>query len=424
MIRSVKTPSIQHFFLRTDFLLLPIVVAKMQVREVKYFNLNAAKAHKSATKPYPFLIAHECNDTFLNRKTGQVETRTREYYAFDSIDDFVSVRSKYPHAHEVIWDRLVPGKQQGRLVFDFDFTERWYGVGFVPANFQSTIENLVCETFRRYYEGVDLNRLIFIWLISDVEKKWSKHLIVKNAHFCDDWKEQSLVFYNLMLGLYEEVRPWQNHSLKSESLIDIQVARGNATMRMMGSSKLGGKTLLLESTDGKEGVSFFTLHDTLVQLYRREDAISEQNIRQSQLRKKILDDMSFGYDPEKNEDVKKVIPNKFFRAACDHAMIDLTKFEQDDRLLESAEVQKALSTFESHFCRETRVACQTVFRFKSCTGVIINLERISAAPCLLSGKVHEHENAFLRVTADGSVYFHCRRGCELGDKKSIRLFGT
>jgi hypothetical protein len=369
----------------------------------------------------------------------------------------------------------VPGKQQGRLVFDFDFTEMWYGIGFVPRNFQSTIENLVCGTFSRYYEGVDLSRLVFVWLISDVEKKWSKHLIVKNAHFCDDWKEQSLIFYNLLLALYEEVNPWpEPHGLKVDQLIDIQVARGNATMRMMGSSKLGGKTLRLDSPpeekkitidlssgeesedtikrrlEGSSGCSNdeqsdssedtikrrleekpteekdspFTFYDTLIQLYRREEATTEQNIRQSQLRRKILDEMFYTYDKEKNEDVPKQIPNKFYRKACKHAMIDLTKYEHDDRSLESAEVQKAFATFEDHMCREMKVGKQAIFRFKGCKGCLISLERVSSAPCLLSGKVHDNENAFLRVGADGGVYFHCLRGCELGDKKSIRLFGT
>ena len=408
----------------------------MRSNVVKYYTLNSAKLHKSASRPYPFLVAHECNDTFLNRETNQLEARTREYYAFDSIDDFIQERDKYPHAHEIIFDRLVPGKQQGRLVFDFDFTEMWYGINFVPRNFQSTIENLVCETFRRYYEGVDLSRLVFVWLISDVEKKWSKHLIVKNAHFCDDWKEQSLVFYNLLLALYEEINPWpEEHGLKVDQLIDIQVARGNATMRMMGSSKLGGKTLQLESAfswrqelvwrvlrvEQKEPPTFY---DTLIQLYRREEATTEQNIRQSQLRKKILDDMFYTYDPVKNEDVPKVIPSKFYRKACKYAMIDLTKYEHDDRSLESAEVQKAFATFENHVCREMKVGKQAIFRFKGCKGCLISLERVASAPCLISGRVHDNENAFLRVGTDGSVYFHCLRGCELGDKRSIRLLGA
>uniref|UniRef100_A0A6C0CH55 Uncharacterized protein n=1 Tax=viral metagenome TaxID=1070528 RepID=A0A6C0CH55_9ZZZZ len=403
----------------------------MRTEVVKFFTLNSAKWHKSATRPYPFLIAHECNDVFLNRETNQQEIRKREYYAFDSIDVFIRERINYPHAHEVIWDRLTPGKQQGRLVFDFDFTTFWYGINFVPNNFLSTIETLVCETFKRYYDGIDLSRLIFIWLISDVEKKWSKHLIVKNAHFCDDWKEQSLVFYNLFLALYEEVNPWpEEHNLKTKELIDIQVARGNATMRMMGSSKLGGKTLLFESafswreelvrTEHKDTITFY---DTLIQLYRREDVTNEQNIRQCQLRKKILDEMFFTFDPKTNEDVPKMIPNKFYREACKHAMIDLTRFEKDDTVLEAAAVQKAFATFENHICREMKLSKQTIFRFKGCKGCLISLERVSPAPCLLSGKVHDNENAFLRVTAD-IVYFHCLRGCELGDKRSIRLFGT
>lgn len=381
-------------------------------RAVQYNHLNSAKRHKSKTRPFPFLIAHECHKPYKNRETGAEEVRTREYFAFDSAEDFISVRDEFPHAHEIIWDRLTAGKQQGRLIFDFDFDEPWYGVRpyFVSPDFESIIEKLVVSTFTKFYEGVDTSRFVFIWLVSDLEQKWSKHLIVKNAFFCEDWKEQSLVFYNLMLALAEDNSPFPKLcSLEISKLIDIQVARENATMRFLGSCKLKpteksgrGKVLLIEKP---EGVNFF---DTTVQLHRYQDVTNEQHICSRQLCKNKLEAITLNDEGE-----MKKIKNKFYQAAFKHAEIETESFyEHDDKLLEETEIENAFSLFEEHYCRELGISKQKGFKLKSCKGRLVHLVRVAPSKCLLSGRIHDRSNAFLIIKPDGEVHFHCLRGCQ------------
>lgn len=374
--------------------------------------LAAALGYKSRTRPYPFIIAHECDEKYFDRETKDYKTRTRNFYAFDSIDDFLQDRGNYPHAHEVTFNRYAE-HQQGRLVFDFDFEEPWFGLKpkFVCPTFERDIETLVKDTFERFYIDVDASRFVFVWLVSDIEEKWSKHLIVKNAHFADNWKLQSKIFYQLMLGLVAERGMFP--TIKTDDLIDLQVARSNATMRMCGSSKM--KNLKVLRLELPSDATFF---DTLIQLYRREDIRVEQNIYLEQINRSTLDRIMssaslVGAMP--NERISK----SHFIEACLLCDIDMTKHNDfSNENITDAEARLAFEAFELYY-KHAHGTSVTGFVVKNVIGTLINLERRIPTKCLISGKVHDNENAYLSVFADKSVHFHCRRGCQFKGKKGI-----
>lgn len=374
-----------------------------------YYTLQHAQQYKSKTRPYPFIVAHECHEEYFDRTLNDTRVRTRVFYAFDDVDQFLERRSSFPHSHEVVYNRFSE-KQQGRLVFDFDFDKAWFGVKprFVCDNFESMIEKLVLDTFQRFYSNVDTSKFVFVWLVSDVIDKWSKHLIVKNAFFADDWKIQTQCFYQLMLGMVHENNPFAP-DLAAKDLIDSQVARVNATMRMWGSSKMkNGKVLELERP---EGISFY---DSMIQLYRRQDIQVEQHIYSDQLDKKHLDQMFY-------DNPQTLMNNVFYKTACDVVHIDVTKAinEYSSVELSDEEIQRAFQAFELYFCKAYNAKEQTCFGIKSVMGSLINLERKYPGVCLLSGKNHDNENAYLTITPDKSVYFYCRRGCHFKGNKGI-----
>ena len=388
---------------------------QMRSQEVtEYYTLNQAKKHKSRTRPYPFIIAHECNKPYRDKLTGEPQVKTREFFVFDDVDTFLQLRDRYQHAHEAIWDRYTPEKQQGRLMFDFDFDEPWWGCKpkFVAPTFQVDVEKLVVRVFEKYYVNVDCSRFIFVWLVSDVDTKWSKHLIVKNAYFSDDWKSQSQVFYNLMLGMAEDEKFFQNYgaTITTEKLFDSQVARSNATMRMLGSTKLAkpDKPLRLESP---ADATFF---DTLVQLYQRKDVQVEQHINQACLRKDYLDSQL--------DEVTKA--NKFIKQAYKILDYDVDKmdYEADLRLLSQGEVNAFFKIFEEHYCQEFGLPTQNCFRVKSAKGSLITLERVHPGKCLISERVHDAENAFIIVKPNNDVYYGCYRGCDRDGHKTTRCY--
>lgn len=375
----------------------------------KYYNLEQALKHKTNSGTIPFLIAHEVQEPYKARD-GTEQLRTRVYYAFENIMEFQNVRNEYPHAHEIVWDRFISGKQQGRLIFDFDFKEPWAGIkpNFVPQDFEKKIEEMVILTFEKYYTNVDTSRFIFVWLVSDVTTKWSKHLIVKNAYFSTDWKIQSMVFYNLLIATIQERSTFVLTPI--ESLIDQQVARANATMRLCDSSKIGGNTLRLESP---KNANFF---DTLIQLYRREDIRVEQEIPDICLRKDLLTELFYN-EPE------KVMKNRFIKFACEKSYIDLSSYyEADTHIVTREEASNAFQLFERQYCEETGNKSQTMFIQNGTSGCFVNLKRIRSGPCWLSGKTHDSENAYLAVSKN-AIHFFCHRGCVTKEgMKGIMIF--
>jgi len=347
--------------------------------------------------------------------------KNREYFAFDDIETYIELRERYPNAHEVIWNRYTQDKQQGRLMFDFDFDDAWYGCKpkFVAPTFQSDVERLILETFATYYVGVDVKRFVFVWLISDVETKWSKHLIVKNAHFSDDWKMQTLIFYNLMLAIAEDSGFFRKYAVvfETDKMFDVQIARSNATMRMLHSTKLATEKKPNPKPLRLESPSDATFFDTLVQLYRREDVRNEQHINRACLLKSKLDQML-------EDNREKMLANKFYKQVYRlfNVEVDKLQYEDDNRLLGHQEVETYFKIFEQHYCVEFGLQVQKCFRVRSVKGSVITLLRIAPGKCLISGEVHDSENAFLTVTADNSVFFHCFRGCDIDGKKSVKCY--
>jgi hypothetical protein len=341
----------------------------------------------------------------------------------------------------VIWDRLVSGKQQGRLVFDFDFEQPWAGVGrnFVPPDFERKIEELVIKTFTRYYVNVDTSRFVFVWLISDTVKKWSKHLIVKHACFTSDWKTQSMTFYNLLLSIAEEERTFAIPSL--EKLIDLQVPRTCANMRICGCSKIGGNVLKIDvvrcgsdgggentlegkkeggrenvKEDERENEKNITIHDTLIQLYRYQDVKAEQAIKDEHLAKDLLTKIFY-------DDPQKVMTSKFLKAACEKCYVDLSMYhEGNDKVISIEQMQDAFTMFCKHY-KQHFSSPQNVFALGKLSLNIINLTRLRPAPCWLSGRVHDSEHAFLVVNDGGGVFFYCRRDCtDAEGNKGVQIF--
>jgi hypothetical protein len=375
----------------------------------QYNQLSSATKHRTRSGLIPFVIAHEVRETYKDN-TGTEKLRTRVFYAFDSIEDFIQRRDDYPNSHEVIWDRYVPEKQQGRLIFDFDFEEPWAGVkpNFVPKDFEKRIQEIVVLTFNKFYINVDTSKFVWVWLVSDVEHKWSKHLIVKHAFFSHDWKSQSAIFYNLFLSTaaksgYFPITPF-------EKLVDTQVARNAATMRMCGSSKIGGKVLRLESPKDA------TFEDTLVQLHSYKVSKNEQQITEAQLKKDVLSHLFF----EKPEEVMK---DRFLKNSCEKCHIDLSSYyETSDVIVTQEKTREAFEAFEAQHCEFFNVTKQDVYALGSTLSQYIVLKRLKSAPCMISGKVHDAENACLIVN-ENSVLFYCRRDCVGPDgAKCVRIF--
>src|SRR3989338_2469581 len=209
---------------------------------------------------FPFIVCEECEgETYINEK-GEEEKVNRRYLVFEIVE-------KYRNCHEMIIPHSRNNKYintTGRLVFDFDIKKK-----NIPENFRQEMENIIKKTFTKHYKDVYINKLVFVFLNSENNKKISKHLIVKNAWFCEDWIRQIKEFY-LVLG--QEIKndnffDW----IQYNELVDMAIAKHSSSLRMPLNSKIHGNPLLFENPN-------FSFYDGLVCLYRSVDKNVEQRI--------------------------------------------------------------------------------------------------------------------------------------------------
>jgi len=364
---------------------------------------------------------------------------SREFLIFHDVEHYLTLKDQYPHCHEIIrcplnndFESQFGEKSyrddlcRGRLIFDFDLevplpemesicnmkslSNSFNGQQenhpvdpslFVPPNFKAIIEYLVNLTFKTYYFNVDLSKLMFVWQITRHDHKFSMHLIVKHAYFSEYWVKQTRIFYCLFCRL--ATLSGVSSIIKA---VDLQMARRNATFRILGCSKIDGKVIELESCtrNGQDLLAQgypLTMYDCLVGIYhvnhlKEEQCISMDNINYLAIEREV--------DRSRGEGQTDAV--KTFQAGI-------------KKQLPSAEEIKPVVNLDDK-CIETAVALfdrfnDGTFAIRDQVGAIINLNRLRAAPCPVSGVRHDNENAYLKLREDGRLIFVCRRGCKNGN---------
>jgi len=419
------------------------------------------------------------------------EEATREFYVFHDIEHFLKQKEYYPHTHEII---RCPGKKEmlekvfqktyndevsrGRLIFDFDLEHplevptvnhdfekplispnmQLCGQRFVPSNFKVLIEFLVMKTFSKYYLNIDASKLIFVWQITRHPNKFSMHLIVKNAYFSEYWVKQMRVFYYLMSHV-----AYKNDMGYLMKTVDFQIPRRNATFRMIGSSKINGLPLELDSchcngTDMLTVPGFqLTIYDCLAGIYHSEHLKSEQyitmdNVNYTKIENELIKvETVIGSNNKTNANNRQLNKSRIglanssnglntsggglnnsqlnieadmetirrfrkFKEVIDKnlGLVDDTKSKIN---IDNTEVEKAVKIFTS------REDICTSFSVRDQVGDIINLNRTRRGICPVSGQMHDRENAYLKLRIDGHLIFNCRRGCKHRSETGYETYG-
>uniref|UniRef100_A0A6C0CAN7 Uncharacterized protein n=1 Tax=viral metagenome TaxID=1070528 RepID=A0A6C0CAN7_9ZZZZ len=310
-----------------------------------------------------------------NERLKKNKSVGRYYTIFPSFKSFLRVRESYKHCHEILLDHKNNKKNSsGRLVFDFDIKSN-----YIPNDFKEQIQNTIHKVVDMYMKNVDTDKFEFVWSTSDNPKKFSKHLTVKNMYF-DDWIFMSNSFYKLFCDVWDKTYSW----IKSRNLIDFQIVKKNTSLRMVGSSKMDGNILSLDDLE-------YRLEDSLIRVY-----LSKQRKREKMITKDNFIDIVF-------ETVLKP-PKKihYYRNNDDEPC-----FIGDDVY------KKAYLSFNNIYPK--------VFGVRKADHGIVHLLRKKSSKCVLCEKIHDSENAWLRVILDEEMYtihFHCYRNYE---KKSLYI---
>ncbi|AVL95198.1 hypothetical protein ma811 [Moumouvirus australiensis] len=327
----------------------------------------------------PFIIANEF--VKKNNKPG------RKFIIFDNFHKFLHNREKYPYSHEILVDHINYVNSThidmirlgGRLVFDFDI--KYSSISYIPNNIKSQIEECINIVLDKYFINVDKEKIQFIWSSCDNFEKMSKHLTVKNLYF-DNWINFSKFFYQRFIKIWDIKYNW----IKGKDLVDEQIIRKSASLRMVGSSKIGGNILSLDNQT-------HIFQDSLIRIYEKSLMKIEQVINLTNLKKK--------YHQKYLNPIKKTLQRR--------NIITTTEMQIDNKIY-----QKAFKCLDKYM--------PYIFKIGKINNNIIHLIRIKPHECLLSEKIHENENAFLILENNVycyNIYFGCYRYC--GEDDLIKL---
>jgi hypothetical protein len=326
------------------------------------------------------------NNVFIiaNERLKKDESIGRQYTVFLNFMDFLKNRSKYKHCHEIIVDHINNQPNlAGRLVFDFDI--KYDEKITIPSNFKKQVQNTIIRTTKNFYINIDTSILQFVWSTSKNPNKLSKHLTVKNMCF-EDWIIMTKIFYQLFCYMWDKHYDW----IHSNKLIDFQIVRKHASLRMVGSSKIGGNILNFDD-DG------FCLSDSLIRIYLEKDIENEQLITNDNINN-LKQEKILCMNISKDNKIKSInLSNTNTNVSTD------PKYD--------IEVYK--KSFE--ICN---IICPNVFKMGKINGNRLDIRRLKKHKCIMSNIVHENENAYLMISKVGLLYgvrFGCYRYCNKND---------
>lgn len=335
----------------------------------KYFKMDDAISAPIKSKT-AFIIANE--------RIAKSDRIGRYYTVFPTFKEFLKNRNKYEHCHEIIVDHDNNKPNiAGRLVFDFDIK-----ADNVPKKFKNQIENTIVDVVEKYLKNVDIEKFEYIWSTSQNPNKFSKHLTVKNLYF-DNWIKMSKIFYQLFCVVWDEKYSWIN----SSKLIDFQIVRNRGSLRMVGSTKIDGYPLVFDNENHK-------LTDSLIRIYFKKQREQEQMVTQNNIIASVFDDIiddSFETDSESSDQIIN---------------IDLKPKKTIDPVYDIKIYNKAYEIYNT--------INPKVFKMGKINGSVLSLIRLKANKCLISGRFHEQENAFLVILKkedNYSIRFGCYRFC-------------
>lgn len=338
----------------------------------KFYTLDSAKKF-SIENGYNFIISHECKIPYMDGEN--IKYRERDFIVFKNISNYIENMKKFPYSHELILEsnNSMIGTS-GRLVFDFDFKKKHYNNNFVNDTFESDIEDLIKIVIDKYYININLEKLIFVWLTSQNKDKYSKHLIVKNFYFIDDWVKQLKIFY--IIFIYESKKICKFTYIKDEEIIDTQLARKNASLRMPYNKKYEKENQLIFDKN-------YSFIDGLIKIYDINELAKEQII---------------SIEEQNIKQMKKI-------SECNKILEIKETLENDIKLINNYEAEFMYNKYLQY---NESFNYDQYYKYIGFENNIVILKRIKSGKCLICNREHDSENAYL-IKYNDKIYFKCRR---------------
>jgi len=271
----------------------------------------------------PFIIANERKFdidavTIERAKAEKKKIKERSFYyiIFDSFDEFLENRQRFPFCHETFIDHRNTLQDnsfnnpkweiKGRLAFDFDIKPKnlkipnllqlnGYQVceidmnnilllaSLIPKDFKERVQKIIYETVDEMFVDVDHSKFKFVWMSSkNSSKLFSKHLVVKNLYF-EDRVSMTKLFNMIFIKRWNVDNDW----IDGNDLVDGGITN-NKQFRMLGSYKLENPECVLELDVSDDITNIFSFTDSLIRIYRKKDEKEEQLVHTYQVRNNVI----------------------------------------------------------------------------------------------------------------------------------------
>ena len=286
------------------------------------------------------------------------------YTCFNTYLEFYLWMRNLPFNERNFYEIIHMGPQKPHFDIDIDVFDKDGKIksrGVTLNNFMeigtATRNNLLAaciELFREY--GLSLSYSGFLVFDSSSNNKYSCHVVI-DGYFHQNGKDAK-EFYNLVVSRLDK---------SFQSYVDSAVYGKNQQFRLLGNNKINKNNV--------KGVDAVTT-------WQPSEDCSDENIFQLRLFEASLVTFTSGcvalpFSPE----VKRVVPSG----------VDASAYYSD-----------IMAAFEaSEFCHD--------FTPCGCTNNILSLKRKHKSYCPICDRVHDNENAYIKVYNSGSICYKCRR---------------
>lgn len=360
-----------------------------------YSNIESMRAN---TSPYsdPFILQWE-----IPQPRDGVE---RRYIVFDGVSEYLKFLSqnRYSTCHEVFLSSTFQINDEifAHPCFDFDMKidiTSNISVNPLPSNWvqmlQNDIQDILCQLYPSKKEKICeiLTSLPsnWIWMTSPNSKKISKHLTIRKIAF-STWRSQMKL---LVSELKKLDRPYMQG-------IDDAIYRKLGSLRLPLNSKrhefgppdANGISQVIKYS---HPLQFDDINHTFV-----DGLVLVHNENMHTLEDGLILTMA---------DLDEKYKSSEYYIAPQISGIDYDQIS--DEICNDDELYSAFQIYNK--------AYKTGLKLGSIKGNYLTLIREFPGKCPISGKIHDHENAYV-YQSDGKIYFGCHRGCTLtiqGEKK-------
>ena len=331
-----------------------------------------------------FLVCLNYPITPYTTRRGKIKDTRRLFAAFEHPTDFWMFANKIPkerwHFFEVIF-----GDRSQKIYFDIDIHVPNTNEDFVARLINCLVGRIV-DFFARKQYAFDLSRNL-LWFHSNSEtcpEKRSYHLII-DGYAVSNCKETESVVNEILDGCPDEFRQYIDSSMYSSKqqfrLYQSRKARTDRPKTFIKSWKFGLKTINYEFPD-LPGCS-----------ESQKEMLQENTL--------------FGTSCVTQIDRCYIMP---VHCHFENRKLHQSTPDADDFLSEQITDQVV-----QEMIRRIDPVVFKIYDYPKNAGTMMRLIRIAPAVCSLCtpeggpDRVHESENAFLRINSTGNVYFYCFR---------------